>query len=168
MYFTIFRECDLFSFRVLKSLLSLSSQRQAMGISRDNWHKRRKTGGKLGCPAANTKIGPLRIHTVHVRGGNKKYRALRLDVGNFSWGSECEWSPAGVGGNSAPNPCFQASVSAFSRKSMAWTKILKFSCWTPLRLWRLISNTVLPLNSNSLRDWGWIWRLGGCQPRLER
>ncbi|XP_006884045.1 PREDICTED: 40S ribosomal protein S8-like [Elephantulus edwardii] len=70
------------------------------GISRDNWHKRRKTGGKrkpyhkkrkyeLGCPAANTKIGPRRIHTVRVRGGNKKYRALRLDVGNFSWGSEC-------------------------------------------------------------------------------
>uniref|UniRef100_A0A2K6DXW5 40S ribosomal protein S8 n=1 Tax=Macaca nemestrina TaxID=9545 RepID=A0A2K6DXW5_MACNE len=71
-----------------------------MGISRDNWHKRRKTGGKrkpyhkkrkyeLGRPAANTKIGPRRIHTVRVRGGNKKYRALRLDVGNFSWGSEC-------------------------------------------------------------------------------
>uniref|UniRef100_A0A803V0Q0 40S ribosomal protein S8 n=1 Tax=Ficedula albicollis TaxID=59894 RepID=A0A803V0Q0_FICAL len=71
-----------------------------MGISRDNWHKRRKTGGKrkpyhkkrkyeLGRPPANTKIGPRRIHTVRVRGGNKKYRALRLDVGNFSWGSEC-------------------------------------------------------------------------------
>ncbi|XP_029815626.1 40S ribosomal protein S8 [Manacus vitellinus] len=69
-------------------------------ISRDNWHKRRKTGGKrkpyhkkrkyeLGRPPANTKIGPRRIHTVRVRGGNKKYRALRLDVGNFSWGSEC-------------------------------------------------------------------------------
>ncbi|XP_012892335.1 PREDICTED: 40S ribosomal protein S8-like, partial [Dipodomys ordii] len=65
---------------------------------RDNWHKRRKTGGKrkpyhkkrkyeLGRPAANTKIGPRRIHTVRVRGGNKKYRALRLDVGNFSWES---------------------------------------------------------------------------------
>ncbi|XP_051556179.1 40S ribosomal protein S8-like [Myxocyprinus asiaticus] len=40
-------------------------------------------------PPANTKIGPRRIHTVRVRGGNKKYRALRLDVGNFSWGSEC-------------------------------------------------------------------------------
>ena len=77
-----------------------SSQRRAMGISWDNWHKRRKTGGKrkpyhkkrkyeLGRPAANTKIGPRRIHTVRVRGGNKKYRALRLDVGNFSWGSEC-------------------------------------------------------------------------------
>ena len=70
------------------------------GISRDNWHKRCKTGGKrkpyhkkrkyeLGRPAANTKTGPRRIHTVRVWGGNKKYRALRLDVGNFSWGSEC-------------------------------------------------------------------------------
>uniref|UniRef100_A0A8C5VMW2 Small ribosomal subunit protein eS8 n=1 Tax=Microcebus murinus TaxID=30608 RepID=A0A8C5VMW2_MICMU len=49
-----------------------------MGISRDNWHKRRKTRGKrkpyhkkrkyeLGRPAANTKIGPSRIHTVRVR-----------------------------------------------------------------------------------------------------
>nr|KAF6341153.1 EF-hand domain containing 1 [Myotis myotis] len=37
----------------------------------------------------NTKIGPLRIHTVRVPGGNKKYLALRLDVGNFFWGSEC-------------------------------------------------------------------------------
>ena len=71
-----------------------------MGISQDNWHKCHKTGGKrkpyhkkwkyeLGRPAANTKIGPRHIHTVHVGGGNKKYRALRLDVGNFSWGSEC-------------------------------------------------------------------------------
>merc|ERR1711936_1166100 len=29
-----------------------------------------------------------RIHPVRCRGGNKKYRALRLDQGNFSWGSE--------------------------------------------------------------------------------
>ncbi|EAX07023.1 ribosomal protein S8, isoform CRA_a, partial [Homo sapiens] len=80
--------------------LKLPSPLPHAGISRDNWHKRRKTGGKrkpyhkkrkyeLGRPAANTKIGPRRIHTVRVRGGNKKYRALRLDVGNFSWGSEC-------------------------------------------------------------------------------
>ena len=70
-----------------------------MGISRDHWHKRRKTGGKrpqphkkrkfeLGRPAALTKLGAKRIHTVRTRGGNKKYRALRLDIGNFSWGSE--------------------------------------------------------------------------------
>ena len=49
-----------------------SSDRAALhsGISRDNWHKRRKTGGKrkpyhkkrkyeLGRPPANTKVGGL-------------------------------------------------------------------------------------------------------------
>nr|QBH73375.1 40S ribosomal protein S8 [Embidopsocus sp. OG9559] len=71
-----------------------------MGISQDGWHKRRKTGGKrkpirkkrkfeLGRPAANTKLGARRVHTVRVRGGNLKFRALRLDHGNFAWGSEC-------------------------------------------------------------------------------
>merc|ERR1712095_154554 len=35
-----------------------------------------------------TKLGPMRVHPVRTRGGNKKYRALRLDHGNFSWGSE--------------------------------------------------------------------------------
>merc|ERR1712227_329557 len=70
-----------------------------MGISRDKWHKRRATGGRqaplckkrkyeLGRPPAQTKLGPKRIHTVRTRGGNKKYRALRLDTGNFAWGSE--------------------------------------------------------------------------------
>jgi small subunit ribosomal protein S8e len=70
-----------------------------MGISRDHWHKRRATGGKrapirmkrkfeLARPASMTKLGPQRIHTVRVRGGNKKFRALRLDGGNFAWGSE--------------------------------------------------------------------------------
>ncbi len=70
-----------------------------MGISRNHWHKRRATGGKrapirskrkfeLARPAAMTKLGPMRVHPVRVRGGNKKFRALRLDTGNFSWGSE--------------------------------------------------------------------------------
>uniref|UniRef100_A0A672M787 Small ribosomal subunit protein eS8 n=1 Tax=Sinocyclocheilus grahami TaxID=75366 RepID=A0A672M787_SINGR len=56
-------------------------------ISRDNWHKRRKTGGKrkpvhkkrkyeLGRPPANTKIGPRRIHTVRVRGCTRKTRII--------------------------------------------------------------------------------------------
>lgn len=35
-------------------------------------------------------LGSQRIHWVRSRGGNTKYRALRLDTGNFSWGSECE------------------------------------------------------------------------------
>ena len=49
---------------------------------------RKKRKFELGRPAANTKIGSQRIHTVRTMGGNKKYRALRLDQGNFAWGSE--------------------------------------------------------------------------------
>ncbi|XP_075591235.1 small ribosomal subunit protein eS8-like [Dermatophagoides farinae] len=70
-----------------------------MGISRDSRHKRRATGGKraihqkkkkyeLGRPAALTKLGNERVHVVRTRGGNHKYRALRLDSGSFSWGSQ--------------------------------------------------------------------------------
>lgn len=33
-------------------------------------------------------LGSQRIHLVRSRGGNTKFRALRLDTGNFSWGSE--------------------------------------------------------------------------------
>jgi len=70
-----------------------------MGISRDSRHKRSATGAKrasyrkkrafeLGRQSAVTRIGPKRIHIVRTRGGNRKFRALRLDSGNFSWGSE--------------------------------------------------------------------------------
>ncbi|CAH2354687.1 40S ribosomal protein S8-B [[Candida] railenensis] len=70
-----------------------------MGISRDSRHKRSATGAKraqfrkkrkfeLGRQSANTKIGAKRIHSVRTRGGNQKFRALRIDTGNFSWGSE--------------------------------------------------------------------------------
>ncbi|KAJ0547992.1 putative ribosomal protein S8e [Helianthus annuus] len=71
-----------------------------MGISRDSMHKRRATGGKkkawrkkrkyeLGRQPANTKISSNKtVRRVRVRGGNVKWRALRLDTGNYSWGSE--------------------------------------------------------------------------------
>ncbi|KAL3935661.1 MAG: hypothetical protein SGARI_002882 [Bacillariaceae sp.] len=42
----------------------------------------------MGRPPAMTKIGESRIHPVRGRGGNPKFRALRLDSGNFAWGSE--------------------------------------------------------------------------------
>ncbi|XP_071702984.1 small ribosomal subunit protein eS8-like [Rutidosis leptorrhynchoides] len=63
-------------------------------------HKRRETGGKkkawrkkrkyeLGRQPANTKISSNKtVRRVRVRGGNVKWRALRLDTGNYSWGSE--------------------------------------------------------------------------------
>jgi small subunit ribosomal protein S8e len=70
-----------------------------MGITREGSHKRRETGGRravfrkkrkfeLGRQPAMTKIGEARIHQVRGRGGNIKFRALRLDSGNFSWGTE--------------------------------------------------------------------------------
>ena len=72
-----------------------------MGISRDSRHKRRNTGGRrhvhikkrkfeLARPAAMTKLSvdDKRVRPVRARGGNMKFRALRLSQGNFSWGSE--------------------------------------------------------------------------------
>jgi len=70
-----------------------------MGISRDSRHKHRLTGGRvnvhikkrkyeMGRPAANCRLGHKRVRVVRCRGANLKYRALRLDQGNFSWGSE--------------------------------------------------------------------------------
>ncbi|KAJ7045652.1 ribosomal protein S8e/ribosomal biogenesis NSA2 [Mycena alexandri] len=70
-----------------------------MGISRTSRHKRSETGAQrahyrkkrkfeLGRQPANTKLGAKRIHTVRTRGGNTKFRALRLEGGNFAWGSE--------------------------------------------------------------------------------
>jgi len=70
-----------------------------MGISRDSAHKRRLTGGRvnrirskrkfeMGRQPANTKVGEKKVTQVRVRGGNFKFRALRLDAGNFTWPSE--------------------------------------------------------------------------------
>jgi len=70
-----------------------------MGIGRDSRHKHRKTGGRvnthqkkrkfeMGRPSSMTKLGVKRVRTIRCRGGNRKFRALRLDHGNFSWGSE--------------------------------------------------------------------------------
>jgi len=73
---------------LLKPGISRSSRhkRSASGAQRAHYRKKRKF--ELGRQAANTKVGAKRIHTVRVRGGNLKYRALRLESGNFAWGSE--------------------------------------------------------------------------------
>eukprot|EP00438_Fugacium_kawagutii_P016583 Skav204204 [mRNA] locus=scaffold985:236210:244312:- [translate_table: standard] len=69
-----------------------------MGIGRDSRHKHYKTGGRsktsikkrkyeMGRPATPCKLGAKRVRRVRCRGGNMKYRALRLDAGNYAWGS---------------------------------------------------------------------------------
>jgi len=78
-----------------------------MGIVRSRLHKRKVTGGKraiarkrrqheLGRLPANTKLGARRVSTVRARGGNFKLRALRLDSGNFAWGSESTSRPSRI------------------------------------------------------------------------
>lgn len=42
----------------------------------------------MGRQAAMTKLGPKDVRAVRGRGGNYKYRALRIDQGNFVWQSE--------------------------------------------------------------------------------
>lgn len=70
-----------------------------MGISRDSRHKRRATGGRMPVhqkkrkfemarQPAMTKIGAKQVRQVRGRGGNYKFRALRLDQGNYVWASE--------------------------------------------------------------------------------
>jgi small subunit ribosomal protein S8e len=70
-----------------------------MGITRDSRHKRRATGGRMpihkkkrkfemGRQSSNTKLGAKNVRAVRGRGGNHKYRALRLDSGNYTWSSE--------------------------------------------------------------------------------
>lgn len=67
-----------------------------MSITRDSVHKRRPTGGKrvairkkrkfeIGRQPAMTRIGKKVVHLVRCRFGIKKYRALRLESGNFAW-----------------------------------------------------------------------------------
>merc|ERR1712113_596951 len=43
---------------------------------------------EMGRPAALCKVGAKRVRVVRCRGGNSKFRALRLDSGNYAWGSE--------------------------------------------------------------------------------
>jgi small subunit ribosomal protein S8e len=70
-----------------------------MGISRDSRHKRRATGGRMPVhqkkrkfemarQASMTKLGAKQVRPVRGRGGNNKFRALRLDQGNYVWASE--------------------------------------------------------------------------------
>jgi hypothetical protein len=53
------------------------------------WRKKRKF--EMGRPATLTKLGQKEVHRVRVRGGNYKYRAIRMDTGNYSWGSESKY-----------------------------------------------------------------------------
>jgi len=112
-----------------------------MGISRDSRHKRRATGGRknvhqkkrkyeMGRPAANTRMGTKRVHEVRARGGNLKFRALRLDTGNFSWGSE-----------------------AITRKSRILDVVYNASNNELVRTKTLVKNAIIQVDATPFRQW---------------
>merc|ERR1712100_566370 len=58
-------------------------------MGRKAYRKKRKF--ELGRPAAMTRVcapGQKRVRRVRTRGGHSKFRALRLDSGNYSWATE--------------------------------------------------------------------------------
>lgn len=81
--------------------LSLSTQHWAMGIPRDNWHTCSARLGSRESPTTRSenmswdallptlRWAPATFTQSVVQGDDKKYPALRLDVGNFSWRSKC-------------------------------------------------------------------------------
>jgi len=112
-----------------------------MGISRDSRHKRRATGGRrnvhqkkrkyeMGRPAANTRLGTKRVSTMRVRGGNLKFRALRLDTGNFSWGTE-----------------------AITRKCRILDVVYNASNNELVRTKTLVKNAIIQVDATPFRQW---------------
>jgi small subunit ribosomal protein S8e len=112
-----------------------------MGINRDSRHKRRSTGGRMpvhqkkrkfemGRPAANTKLGGRRVRAVRGRGGNMKYRALRIDVGNFSWGSE-----------------------AVTRKTRVLDVVYNATNNELVRTKTVVKNCIISIDANPFRQW---------------
>lgn len=67
---------------------------------------------------------------MRTRGGNKKYRALRLDAGNFSWGSECS-----------------------SRKTRIIDVVYNASNNELVRTKTLVKNAIVTIDATPFRQW---------------
>ena len=112
-----------------------------MSISRNSRHKRRSTGGRMpvhkkkrqfemGRMPTNTKLGAKKITLVRGRGGNFKHRALRIDAGTFSWGSE-----------------------AISRKSRVLDVVYNATNNELVRTKTLVKNAIVRIDATPFRQW---------------
>ena len=84
----------------------------------------------MGRQAANTKIGTKRVHLVRTRGGNSKFRALRLDSGNVSWASESVTRKTRI-----LNVVYNPSNNDFIRTNTLVRKSIIEVDATPFKLW---------------------------------
>lgn len=70
------------------------------------------------------------VRRIRVRGGNSKFRALRLDTGNFSWGSE-----------------------AVTRKSRILDVVYNASNNELVRTQTLVKNAIIQVDAAPFRTW---------------
>jgi len=91
---------------------------------------KKKRHYESGHQPTNTRIGTKRISLVRARGGHIKHRALRLETGNFSWGTE-----------------------AISRKSRIMTVSYNSTNNELVRTNTLVKGCVVTIDSAPFRQW---------------
>lgn len=84
----------------------------------------------MGRMATNTKLGPRKVTEVRVRGGNIKHRALRIQEGTFSWGSE-----------------------AVSRKTKVSDVVYNATNNELVRTKTLVKNCIVKIDATPFRQW---------------
>ncbi|KAJ9506033.1 hypothetical protein QJQ45_002496 [Haematococcus lacustris] len=85
----------------------------------------------MGRQASNTKLSVnVAVRKVRVRGGNYKFRALRLDSGSYSWGSE-----------------------AVSRKTRILDVVYNASNNELVRTQTLVKNAIVQVDATPFKTW---------------
>lgn len=85
---------------------------------------------EMGRQPTLTKLGAKRVRPVRCRGGNYKYRALRIDAGTFSWGSE-----------------------AISRKTRVLDVVYNATNNELVRTKTIVKNCIVAIDANPFRQW---------------
>jgi small subunit ribosomal protein S8e len=129
-----------------------------MSISRNSRHKRRATGGRMpihkkkrkfemGRVPTMTKLGVKKCIKVRGRGGNIKTRALKLDQGSWSWGSEAISLKSRV-----LDVVYNATNNELVRTKTLVKNAIVFVDATPFRQWYLKKYDV-ELNKKKVEDY---------------
>jgi len=92
-------------------------------------HKKKRAFEK-GRPKANTKLGAPKVRRVRTRGGNFKFRALRLDHGNYFWQSH-----------------------HISRKTKILSVVYNATSNELLRTNTLVKNCIITIDATPFKNW---------------
>lgn len=106
------------------------------------------------------------VRRVRVRGGNSKFRALRLDAGNFSWGSEAITRKTrlldvvyNASNNELVRPGVHAVLSTYVRHhpSSSSSKLVASACATSpstqVRTQTLVKNAIIQIDASPFKTW---------------